>query len=196
MSAIQLEPGFAVRRGLPLCILGFALQTMLAVENSLPAFEQLPSRVQWPDPLSMLDGKPVSSREEWTTHRRPELQRLFQHYMYGAIPPRPPQVMATLIGEYPGFLSGKATLKLVVLTTGPSNAPRIDLMLVIPNHRRTRAPVFLAMNFCGNHAVTDDRHVPLTKGWLGKSCQGCTNNRATELARGRRARRDNDKEAT
>ena len=38
-----------------------------------------------------------------------------------------------VVGEYHDFLAGKATLKLVRLEIGPTNAPRIDLMLVVPN---------------------------------------------------------------
>src|SRR5205823_197540 len=62
--------------------------------------------------------------------------------------------------------------------------PLIDLMLVTPNGSTRSAPVFLAMNFCGNHALTDDPRVPLSRAWFGAHCQGCTNHIATEAARG------------
>jgi hypothetical protein len=58
---------------------------------------------------------------------------------------------------------------------------------VIPNQRDGRAPVFLAMNFCGNQALTDDPGVPLARGWVPNSCKGCTNNNATEASRGAQA---------
>ena len=77
-----------------------------------------------------------------------------------------------MLGEYHDFLGGKATLKLVRLEMGPSNAPQIDLMLVVPNERTGPAPVFLAMDFCGNHALTDDPRVPLARSWLGNWVQG------------------------
>src|SRR6185503_1221375 len=63
---------------------------------------------------------------------------------------------------------------------------KIELMLVTPNAQR-KSPVFLAMNFCGNHAITTDPRIPLTRGWLYSNCKGCTNNRATETARGAQA---------
>jgi hypothetical protein len=87
------------------------------------------------------------------------------------------------VGEYTDFLEGRATLKLLTIQTGQGKAPAIDLMLVIPKQRKP-APVILALNFCGNHALTTDRRVPLARGWLGNSCRGCTNNRATEASRG------------
>jgi dienelactone hydrolase len=135
----------------------------------------------------MLDGRRVASRDQWFKERRPELKALFQHYMYGAIPPKPDQVKVTKLGEYPDFLNGKATLKLVRLEMGPGKAPQIDLMLVVPNERPGPAPVFLAMDFCGNHALTADPRVPLAKSWLGNGCKGCANNAATEAARGSQA---------
>jgi hypothetical protein len=135
----------------------------------------------------MLDGRRVSSRDQWFKERQPELKALFQHYMYGAIPPKPAHAKVTNLGEYHDFLGGKATLKLVRLEMGPAKAPQIDLMLVVPNERPSPAPVFLAMDFCGNHALTSDPRVPLARSWLGNGCAGCTNGSATEAARGSQA---------
>src|SRR5437763_357038 len=100
---------------------------------------------------------------------------------------QPTQLEMKVLGEYNDFLNGTATLKLISLQAGPGNGPRIDLMLVVPNERRGPAPVFLAMDFCGNHAITDDPRVPLAKSWLGRNCPGCTNGVATEAARGAQA---------
>jgi hypothetical protein len=135
----------------------------------------------------MLNGQHVTSKDQWFKERRPELKALFQHYMYGVIPAKPDQVKVTKLGEYPDFLDGKATLKLVRLEMGSEKAPQIDLMLVVPNERPGPAPVFLAMDFCGNHALTADPRVPLAKSWLGNNCKGCANNAATEAARGSQA---------
>ena len=152
--------------------------------TSFPDPATLKPQAALPDPLVMLDGRRVTSRDQWFKDRRPELQALFQHYMYGAIPPKPDHTEVKLVGEYHDFLGGKATLKLVTLEMGPTNAPWIDLMLVVPNERTGPAPVFLAMNFCGNHTLTDDPRVPLTRSWLGTFCKGCPKNAATEAARG------------
>ncbi len=159
-----------------------------AATNSFPLFSALQPRTAMPDPLVMLDGKRVASPAEWRNKRRPELRELFEHYMYGPIPPKPGEQKAVMVGEYGNFLEGKATLKVLRLETGPTGAPKIDLMLVIPNAASASEgplhPVFLVMNFCGNQAITADPRVPLSQSWLGKSCVGCSNNAATEAARG------------
>ncbi|MFM8358785.1 MAG: acetylxylan esterase, partial [Verrucomicrobiota bacterium] len=89
--------------------------------------------------------------------------------------------------EHADFLGGKATLRLVTLAWAGEGAPSIDLLVVVPNRRTGRVPVFLAMNFCGNHALTADPRVPLTRGWLYNNCPGCRDNRATGESRGRQA---------
>jgi hypothetical protein len=149
-----------------------------------PPASDLPVQTAMPDPLVRFDGRRIASKDEWLNERRPELKRLFAHYMYGEIPPKPTQFAAQKTGEYTDFLGGKATLRLVTLQTGPGHAPKIDLMLVVPNHRSKPAPVFLAMNFCGNHALTADPRVPLVRGWVYSSCKGCANGHATESSRG------------
>ncbi len=132
----------------------------------------------------MADGSRVSSAGQWYKQRRPELAAQFEHYMYGQFPPAPPHVPAKLIGSYPDFLGGQATLKLLTLETGPGEAPRIDLLLVVPNHRTGPAPVFLTLNFCGNHALTDDPRVPLPKTWMPAFCKGCSGHVASDEGRG------------
>jgi hypothetical protein len=159
-----------------------------AATDAFPEASTLKPQPGFPDPLIMLNGQQVSSKEQWANERRPELKALFQHYMYGAIPPKPTRMESKALGEYRDFLSGKATLKLLRLDLGSPNAPQIDLMLVLPNEPKGPAPVFLAMDFCGNHALTDDPRVPLARSWLGSGCKGCANNAATEAARGAQAR--------
>ena len=151
----------------------------------LPDAAAYPSQSGLRDPLVMLNGGQVRFPVQWELQGRPELKAMFQHYMYGQIP-RPVVMMANLRGMYADFLGGKATLKIVTLEAG-QGGPSIDLMLVIPNNQPAPAPVFLAMNFCGNHAITADPRVPLNRGWLYSSCKGCQNNGATEASRGGQA---------
>src|SRR3546814_13162305 len=58
-----------------------------------------------PDPLTMADGKRVTSAAEWTARRRPELLALFQRHIYGVTPPAPaalPAVVPDLDRPAPG----------------------------------------------------------------------------------------------
>ena len=155
--------------------------------SSFPAPADLPAQTNLPNPLVMVDGRAVTNRAQWFAERRPELQALFEHYEYGSIPPKPGHLEFVLQAEYPDFLGGQATLKLITIQAGPAHAPRIDLLLVVPNARTRPAPVFLAMNFAGNHALTPDPRVPLAQSWMSPSAKGSSNNLATAAARGAQA---------
>src|SRR5207248_2239974 len=82
-----------------------------AEPKELPPVSALKPQPEMPDPLVMFDGRRVSSREQWERERRPELKRLFQHYMYGTFPPRPGNTRGTVEREDPHALGGKATLR-------------------------------------------------------------------------------------
>ncbi len=146
-------------------------------EAALPEPSALPSRPELPDPLLMMDGRKVATREQWFAERRPELRRLFQHYMYGYLPPAA-RIEAKVGRTDPQALGGKATLKEVAVTVAPG--VRIDLLVVVPNKRSGPAPCVLGLNFNGNHAVLPDPKIPLARGWTRR--QG---NKAVEEDRGK-----------
>jgi hypothetical protein len=147
-----------------------------------PDVAELPSHPEPPDLLSMLDGRKISTPDAWFQQRRPELKALFQHYMYGTIPPAA-NMHGTVTYTDPHFFDGKATLKLVTLQLPEKAAPTINMLVVIPNHRTGPAPVFLGMNFNGNHTLVTDPHVPLASSWMA-SGPHVTNHHATESGRG------------
>jgi hypothetical protein len=149
-----------------------------------PDAAHLPSQSGLPDPLIMFDGTRVTSKEQWFKERRPELKALFQHYMYGQMPPPPSAMKWTIEHVDKNYFEGKATGKDVVISLGVPGAPRIHLLVVVPNVRKGPAPVFAGPNFCGNHTVVKDPSVPLPMGWMPSSCAGCTNNQATDAGRG------------
>src|SRR5262249_6566064 len=80
---------------------------------------------------------------------------------------------------------GKATKKEVTIAFGPPDCPKIHLLLIIPNARKGPAPVFLGMNFCGNHALVKDPSVSLPTAWLYSHYPGVKNNHATDAGRGK-----------
>ncbi len=100
-------------------------------EEFLPVGE-LPAVGELPDLLTMQDGTPVASVEDWHARRKPELRRLLMHYMYGQIPP-PPPTTATVQSTHADCLGGKATMKQITIAFAESDCPTIDLLLIVPN---------------------------------------------------------------
>jgi hypothetical protein len=168
----------------------FALLTVhcaLALGGEFPPVDQLPSRPHLPDPLVMFDGKPVATKADWFAKRRPELKALFEHYMYGKAPAVPDHVTATVDRHDSGHFGGKATTDEVTIQFGPPGTPPIHLLLVVPNRRQGGAPAFVALNFCGNHAVLNDPAIAVPAIWMPEHCKGCVDHRATEAGRGAQA---------
>jgi hypothetical protein len=173
-----------MRQPLALLSLLACLHANVLAAPAWPDISQLPAQPTLPDPLVMLNGERVASKEQWFNQRRPELKALFQHYMYGAMPPAPAKLEATVERVDRNFLGGKATKKEVTIALGPANAPRLHLLMVVPNRRPQPAPVFVGLNFYGNHAVVNDSSVTLPTTWVPKNAPGATNNHATAAGRG------------
>lgn len=149
-----------------------------------PPFDQLRARADLPDPLVALDGTKISNKDEWLAKRKPELKKLFQHYMYGQFPEKPANAQFKVERVDPKALGGKATLKEITISFGPPETPKIHMLLVVPNKRSGPAPVFLGLNFNGNHTTINDPNVSLPTNWVPGGRKGVKNNRATDEGRG------------
>ncbi len=148
-----------------------------------------------PDPLVTMDGKRVSAAREWRG-RRAEILRLFETHVYGRSPSVSPRISFTETSRDSGALGGAATRReITIFLTGKGDGPqkegaRMSLLLYVPNKRSGRAPVFLGMNFNGNHAISKDTGVAISKRWMRNSREnGVVDNRATEASRGVESRR-------
>ena len=164
--------------------------------DSFPDLSQLPSQPALPDPLVMFNGRRVATKEEWTQQRRPELKALFEHYMYGTMLSKP-HVRFALDNVDKNFLNGKATKKEITVSFGSDpKTPRLHLMLIVPNGKPRSLdsgtgargfPVFLGLNFYGNHTVVTDTNVALPAAWLPDGAPGAVDHHATEKGRGAQA---------
>lgn len=145
--------------------------------------DELPLQPGPPNPLIFPGGEPVASVDEWEQYRRPQIAGLFADYMYGHMPPAP-DVAATLDQVNERALDGAATMKQLTLHFGPDGTPPIHLLLLIPNAQPDPVPVFLGLNFYGNHSVLTDPAIPLSTHWIPERAPGVVDNKATEEARG------------
>lgn len=144
-----------------------------------------------PDPLVFHSGQPVKSARDWKNKRRAEVLRLFEDHMYGRLPDKPRRMKWEVTSEDTSALGGLAARKEVsIYFDGRKDGPKMDLLLYLPNAAKKPAPVFLGLNFRGNHAIHSDPGITLNTGWNpGNAAEGVVNHRATEAARGRMASR-------
>ena len=147
-----------------------------------------------PDPLIMSDGRKVNSREMWFKERRPELLRLFQAEVYGAVPepPSPIKITFRVRSEDRTALGGTAIRREVTVAfSDRPDGPRMDLLIYLPKAASPehRVPAFLGLNFSGNQAVHRDPGITLSRQWMRNNPQkGVTDHRAPSR-RGARRRR-------
>lgn len=145
--------------------------------RTFPPVDALPSRASV-DPLETLDGRKVTSKEQWSSERAPELKALFDHYMYGAAPAAPSGVKAEVLFTDPKAFGGKATLREIKLTWGIPTA--IYLLLATPNGKAS--PCVFGLNFNGNHTVLAEPRIRLPDAWMRTK-----GNKALEEDRGKNA---------
>jgi hypothetical protein len=72
------------------------------------------------------------------------------------------------------------------------DTPAVDLLIYLPvaANSRDACPMFLGLNFMGNHTITNDPQVPVTKSWVRNRADiGYENNQASAAARGTSAHR-------
>jgi hypothetical protein len=139
-----------------------------------------------PDPLVMQDGQRVTDAAAWREKRRPELLRLFETYVYGKMPGRLKTTRFVVRSMSPDALEGKAVRKEVrVLFSGRETGPAMDLLIYLPRSATKPVPVFLGLNFYGNHTVHPDPGITISQSWMRDNpAQGVVKNQATEKSRG------------
>lgn len=143
-----------------------------------------------PQPLVMEDGTLVKSEKAWFDQRRPETLALFAEHVYGKTPVEVPELTFEVVEEAPDALGGKAIRRQVRIALASDPAKwGMDLLLYLPVGA-TSSPVFLGLNFGGNHTVNADPAIRLTTSWVDNDEQfSTTQNVATEAGRGAQASR-------
>lgn len=148
-----------------------------------------------PNLMVRTDGKRVLSRMDWTTRRR-ELLQLFSDNVYGQTPAQPVRLRFQQTAVNESALNGLAIRKQVsIFFTDYPQLPPIDVLLYVPKAAKQPVPVFMGLNFCGNHCVTTEPDIPLSTRWMSNARSDASvgevsvNNKATEKARGMQERR-------
>jgi hypothetical protein len=138
-----------------------------------------------PDPLLMADGSRVTSAQQWTERRRPELLALFAHTIYGIAPPAPAAMRFEVTDFDRHALGGRAVRKQVTLyLDGTDLGPQTSLLLYLPADAKGPVPVFLGLNFHGNQAVNADPAIAIAHSWVAAPGKGIVDHRATVASRG------------
>ncbi|MBO5791675.1 MAG: acetylxylan esterase [Lentisphaeria bacterium] len=146
-------------------------------------------------PLLKADGSRVASAEEWKNSRRQEIIELFKNELYGAVPPMPDAVEYKEISCKKDALNGKAVRKEIDIVFKINNGKQhtVPVLLYFPADAKGKVPVFINLNFKGNHTITSEKDVRMTgllnddKSFLTeeqRSCHAFRNSIEMVIARG------------
>jgi predicted O-methyltransferase YrrM len=115
-----------------------------------------------PDPLVAADGRKIADAEAWRSVRRPEVLRLFEEHMFGRTPRGDVKTTFESIEVDRTALGGKAVRKQAAIRfAGNGKTASMDLLVYLPASAPRPVPVFLGLNFQGNHAVNADPGIRL-----------------------------------
>ncbi len=139
-----------------------------------------------PDPLIFEDGTEVENAAMWE-RRRAEILSLFESQVYGKMPGA-----AAGMHFETRFLNGDALdgiCKEVRVYFSTDAEPQMDILIFLPKDADGPVPLFVGLNFGGNHTVHPDPEIALSKQWMRSKTEGVLDHRATEAARGTAASR-------
>ena len=152
--------------------------------KALPPLTSLKESAALPPLLT----SPDLSVSDWPQIRAGLTDKL-AFYEYGFAPGPPGRPRFQVLREDRLALGGKATKREVRVHFGPPTTPSFDLLLYLPNTGPNPAPVFLGLNFNGNHTITSDPEITITESWVPGRGEGVVDNRATAASRGTSAAR-------
>ena len=158
-----------------------ALSSAAFAQQNVNYDEAAVAPYELPDPLVFANGKKVS-KKQWP-ERRQEILDMFQHEMYGMLPPKGEGIFLEPIEEGT-TMGGQGTRRQVRMWfRKDKTGPKVDWLIVTPNNVEGPVPVVLLLNYTGNHAVLEDKEILIPEIWLrGRS--GVLDVKSAEAERG------------
>lgn len=102
----------------------------------------------------------ISSLRQWERVHRPAIYNFFETEVYGRMPEKSVPISYELLGEGQA-LDGKAVRREVAMHIDGMASPVLILMY-LPANAQGPVPVFLGMNFKGNHQINADPEITIS----------------------------------
>ncbi|MCM5662765.1 alpha/beta hydrolase family protein [Galbibacter mesophilus] len=144
-----------------------------------------------PELLVSNSGKKIKNVSSWEKKRRKELIDLYETHVYGTFPKEEIEIRHEVTSTDENALGGKAIQKNIIIHfIKERDTVKADLLIYLPKKVKQPAPLFLGLNFFGNHSVHLDKNIPLPKGFIRDNpAFYIFNNTATDKSRGVRTNR-------
>ncbi len=118
-----------------------------------------------PDVLTGVNGEKIKTIKDWEANR-PALLQLFAENVYGTTPKMTLKQHFVITKVKNDALGGKAIQKQISIFFDdyPTLSP-INILLYLPKNV-AKPPIFMGLNFEGNHSLIFDNDIPITKNWM------------------------------
>ncbi len=148
--------------------------------------ESLVPEYSLPEILLTMSGEKVADRFTWINKRRPEVLQLFQDYVYGNIPESKIDVSSRTVSHKEQALGGKAIRDEVVITLSAGEKKvELNLLIYLPADADGPVPIFMGLNFNGNHTVSPETDIQMSSSWMRNNQKiGITDHRSNNGTRG------------
>ncbi|MEN8192130.1 MAG: acetylxylan esterase [Bacteroidota bacterium] len=139
-----------------------------------------------PDVLVTEEGEVVKNRLTWLQKRRSEILELYKNEIYGRVPQWNGSVEFKTTKEIPNSLNDKATMKEVTASfINKGDTVKMNVLIYLPNDGKEKHPLFVGLNFFGNHTVCPDTNITIVNGYvINKKAINVKNHKSTEAKRG------------
>jgi hypothetical protein len=130
--------------------------------------------------------KPKKAAKLWQKHLRNEVLDLFKKQMFGELPTKNLSVKFTTTTSDFEELDVPVQMKIVsVEISNKQESHSFDIVVFLPIGNNDSFPLFLGMNFYGNHTIHESKSIPISSSWVRNNKDfGITNNSGTEASRG------------
>ena len=167
------------------------LMSLVSVSSQVNYDESLVPEFDLPKILTSTKGNEIVTTSDWEKTRRPEILEIFTDQMFGRIPAKAITTSFEVIKSIENALGGKAHLKEIKMIFQNGNKSlAANLCLILPVNSKTKIPLFLGMNFYGNHTTHPDENISISSSWVGNNTSfHIFDHKANHLSRGVRANR-------
>jgi hypothetical protein len=144
-----------------------------------------------PELLVSEDGSAVKTASDWEKIRRPEILGLFEQNVYGKVPDGDFIQSNEVLIHQQNALDGLADRYEIKISIEKNDRViSFNLLIYLPADTQVPVPVFMGLNFKGNHTIHLDPGILLTDSWVeNRVFPMVINNQASEHARGMRTSR-------
>ncbi|MFH1965642.1 MAG: acetylxylan esterase [Acidobacteriota bacterium] len=180
-----------MKKFLPLIYIFLFSPVISAQDEDINYDESLVPDYILPEILLTGSGEKITNQSDWISKRRPEILQLFKDQVYGNIPEGKIIVTSRTISHRDRALEGKATRDEVVITlSAGEKKAELNLLIYLPVETEGPVPVFMGLNFYGNHTISPETDVQMSSAWMRNNQDfGIHDNRSHNGIRGIRESR-------